>query len=311
MKKRDLVSMADLSAEEAEEVLNTADRLKTELKKGKKHPALSGKVMAMIFEKPSLRTRVTFETGMFQLGGSTIYLAPADIGLGKRESVYDVAKNLERWVDFVMARVYSHQSVVELARHCSIPVINALSDHEHPCQALADFQTIREKMGKLKGVQVVFIGDGFNMVSSLFLLGALTGTHVRLACPKGYEPPKDIMSQALKLAKKSGARLEIEGDPNKAVRDADIVYTDIWVSMGHEEETEKRLKDFKGYQVNAKLMSLAPKGALFMHDMPAKRGLEVTDEVMDGPQSIIFDQAENRLHAQKGLLVWLKEASKK
>jgi ornithine carbamoyltransferase len=254
----------------------------------------------MIFEKPSLRTRVTFDLGMRQLGGLAVSLGPQDIGLGIRESVPDVARNLERWVDCIMARVFEHEKLIELRDNCKIPVINGLSDREHPCQALADLYTIQQKKGTLEGLKLAWIGDGNNVLHSLLLGCATVGMSISAACPKGYEPLPEIVEQAKGLATKS--EIQILSDPAEAVFDAEVVYTDVWTSMGHEEEMIARVRAFRSYQVNSDLMAKAKPDAIFMHCLPAHRGDEVTDEVVDGPQSVVFDQAENRLHVQKAVL---------
>jgi ornithine carbamoyltransferase len=304
LRGRSFVSAADLDAVEGEALLARARELKSELKATGRHerPSLPGRTIAMIFEKPSLRTRVTFETGMTQLGGHAIYLAPADIRLGQRESVPDVAANLGRWVDGVVARTFSHHVIKELAEHAGVPVVNALSDLEHPCQALADYLTVLEHVGRLRGVRLVFVGDGNNVWHSLALLGATLGVHVRLACPPGYEGDPRILRAAQATGSSTGAVVEVVQDPSAAVVDADIVYTDVWASMGQEEQAAQRATIFAPYQVNDELLASAPPGALVMHCLPAHRGEEITSEVLDGPRSIVLDQAENRLHAQKALL---------
>ena len=302
---KDLIEIACLSRPEIDAILDLAGRLKSDVKTQRQWKILDGKSMAMIFEKPSLRTRVSFEVGMTQLGGHAIYLAPADIQLGKRESIADAAHNLERMCDIIMARVFAHETVTELAKHSSVPVINGLSDLEHPCQALADFLTILEKKGKLEGLKLAFIGDGNNMANSLMLLAAKVGTSFAIGCPEGYEPMEKVICQAQAFAKETGAVIEALRDPVKAVEGADAVYTDVWASMGQEEEAEARAKAFADYQVNAKLMKHAKPDAIFMHCLPAHRGSEVTDEVIDSPQSVVFDEAENRLHAQKAVMALL------
>ncbi|HEQ60476.1 MAG TPA: ornithine carbamoyltransferase, partial [Firmicutes bacterium] len=269
---------------------------------GKYAGALSGRTMALLFEKPSLRTRVTFETGVFQMGGYGIYLAPGDIGLGTRESVPDAARNLSRWLDVVVARTFSHQVITDLARFATIPVVNALSDDEHPCQALADLLTLYERWKDLREVRLAYVGDGNNVCNSLLLLCAMVGTSMAVATPAGYDPPERFVEQARQLAARSGAEILITTDPEEAARGSQAVYTDVWASMGREEESEKRRKIFSGYQVNARLMKQAGPQALFLHCLPAHRGEEVTDEVMDSAQSVVFDQAENRLHIQKAIL---------
>lgn len=300
-----LLSMQDLSPNEIEAILDKAEGLKEKLRKGEPHELLRGKTLGMIFEKPSLRTRVTFETGMTQLGGHAIYLAPADIQLGKRESVPDTARNLSRWVDAVMARLFKHDIIVELARHSSVPVINGLTDLHHPCQTLGDLLTIREHKGKFRGLKLAWVGDGNNVCNSLLLGCTLVGMNISAVCPHGYEPDANVMTQAKKNAEKSGAKLELLTDPKKAVAGADVIYTDVWVSMGQEKEAKQRMRAFKGYQVNAQLLKLAKPNAIVMHCLPAHRGQEITDEVIDGPRSVVLDQAENRMHAQKALLVSL------
>ncbi len=300
-----LLSMQDLSSSEINAILDEAAELKEKLQKGKPHELLKGKTLGMIFEKPSLRTRVTFETGMTQLGGHAIYLAPADIQLGERESVPDVARNLSRWVDVVMARLFKHDIIVELARYSSVPVINGLTNLHHPCQTLSDLLTIREHKGKLNGLKIAWIGDGNNVCNSLLLGCTLVGTNISVACPHGYEPPADILKQARDNAKKSGAKVELTTDPKQAVDGADVIYTDVWVSMGQEKEARERMKAFKDYQVNAQLLKGAKPDSIVMHCLPARRGQEITDDVIDGPHSVVWDQAENRMHAQKALLVSL------
>ena len=297
-----LLSMQDLSPNEIEAILDKAEGLKEKLRKGEPHELLRGKTLGMIFEKPSLRTRVTFETGMTQLGGHAIYLAPADIQLGKRESVPDTARNLSRWVDAVMARLFKHDIIVELARHSSVPVINGLTDLHHPCQTLGDLLTIREHKGKFRGLKLAWVGDGNNVCNSLLLGCTLVGMNISAVCPHGYEPDANVMTQAKKNAEKCGAKLELLTDPKKAVAGADVIYTDVWVSMGQEKEAKRRMLAFKGYQVNAQLLKLAKPNVIVMHCLPAHRGQEITDEVIDGPRSVVLDQAENRMHAQKALL---------
>jgi len=300
-----LLSMQDLSPNEIDAILDKAEGLKEKLRKGEPHELLRGKTLGMIFEKPSLRTRVTFETGMTQLGGHAIYLAPADIQLGKRESVPDTARNLSRWVDAVMARLFKHDIIVELARHSSVPVINGLTDLHHPCQTLGDLLTIREHKDKFRGLKLAWVGDGNNVCNSLLLGCTLVGMNISAVCPHGYEPDANVMTQAKKNAEKSGAKLELLTDPKKAVAGADVIYTDVWVSMGQEKEAKRRMRAFEGYQVNAQLLKLAKPNVIVMHCLPAHRGQEITDEVIDGPRSVVLDQAENRMHAQKALLVSL------
>jgi len=305
MGKRDLKSIRDLTPEGVEAVYAHAARLKQALKQGKPHRELEGAVLSMIFEKPSLRTRMTFEIGIYQLGGCGITQVSSEIGVGKRESVYDVAKNLERWVQMICIRTFAQSVVEELARHASIPVINALTDHEHPCQALADLFTLREHLGDLQGRTLAYIGDGNNICHSLLLLCPMLGVNISVACPARYQPDPGVLNRAQASAAVSGAKVAVTDDPAVAVARASAVYTDVWASMGQEAEAAERMKVFMPYQVNAALMAKAPADALIMHDLPAKRGLEITDEVIDSPRSIVFDQAENRLHVQKGIMVYL------
>ncbi len=306
-RKRDLRRSSDLSIEDVESIFTLAATLKASLKAGSPKPILKGKTLAMIFEKPSLRTRATFEIGMFQLGGYAVYLSPQEIGLGKRESVHDIAKNIERWFDLAIARTFLQKSVDELAAHCRIPIINALSDEEHPCQALADYFTLREKVGSLKGRRLTYVGDGNNICHSLIQIGAKLGIHVTVTSPNGFLPSSHAIDAAKPDFARTGGSYMFESDPARAVKNADFVYTDVWASMGQESEAEARKKVFLPFQVNAQLINHAPAGALIMHDLPAHRGEEITDEVLDGLNSIVFDQAENRLHVQKGILAFLSE----
>jgi ornithine carbamoyltransferase len=302
---RHLVTLDDLTRDDVSALFELAADLKAKRRQGVLHPLLSGKTLAMIFEKPSLRTRVTFEAGMTQLGGHAIYLTPADIRLGERETVQDAARNLERWVDGIVARTFSHQMVERLASYSRVPVINGLTDAHHPVQILCDLFTVWEKRRKVAGLRVVFVGDGNNVCHSWLQGAAKMGVHFTLACPKGYEPDPGIFAAALEAAQASGARLTVTHDPVAAVREADVLYTDVWTSMGQEEERARRLKDFQGFQVDARLVRLAASDVLVMHCLPAHRGEEITDEVMEGPHSIVFDEAENRLHMQKAVLVRL------
>jgi ornithine carbamoyltransferase len=300
---RNLVSITDLTPQDLEDIIRLAQSLK-----GSglgRQPLLAGKTLALLFEKPSLRTRVSFHVAMRQLGGDCIYLSPAEVGLGQRESVADVARTLSRYVDCIAARTFSMDTVEGLARHAGVPVINALSDREHPCQTLADLLTIHEKKGGLRGIRIAFIGDGNNVAASLALGAAMAGAHFFIASPPGYELPSDILGRASAFAGESGGSVQQLREPAEAARDADVVYTDVWASMGQEHEAEVRRRAFAGYQVDTGLMALAKPGAIFMHDLPAHRGEEVTDDVIDGPQSVVFDQAENRMHAQKALLALL------
>jgi ornithine carbamoyltransferase len=303
LSRKDLLTLHDLTPAEFVGILDEADRIKS--RPDRYRAALSGKTLAMIFEKPSLRTRVTFEAGMTQLGGHAIFLAPADIQLGARESIPDVARNLERWVDAIMARTFKHDSIVQLARHAKIPVINALSDYSHPCQALADFQTLREALGDLRGVRLAYVGDGNNVCHSLMFAAAKCGASFTAVTPEGYEPLKEVTEMALSDARETGAKIRLVRDPAEGVKGANAVYTDVWASMGQETEAEKRARIFRPYQVNEALMARAEPGARFLHCLPAHRGWEVTDAVADAPTSLIFQEAENRLHAQKAILVLL------
>jgi len=299
--KKDLVSIADLNRNEVEDLMDKARHMKH---KGPT-PVLAGKTLALLFEKPSLRTRVSFEMAMHQLGGYSIYLSPQEVGVGKREGVADVARVLSRYVDVIAARTFSQETLRILARHSSVPVINALSDLEHPCQALSDLVTICEKKGKLPGLTLAFIGDGNNVANSLFLSACLVGMNFHFASPKGYELKKGVLSKGRKFAALSGSRIEITNDPYRAAKGADVIYADVWVSMGQEEEAKKRLRAFSGYQVDDKLLNLAKKDVLFMHPLPAHHGEEISTGLLDDPRSVVFDQAENRLHLQKALLVRL------
>jgi ornithine carbamoyltransferase len=304
LRGRDLLSAADLRPDEVLRIFDLAAELKAEYLERRRHadPPLLGRTLAMLFQKPSLRTRVTFEAGMNQLGGHAVYLTEDTI-MGARETVHDVARNLERFVDAIVARTGPHAVVVELAAQADIPVINGLTLREHPCQALADMFTIRERFGRLEGVVLAFVGDGNNVYHSLALLGAMLGMEVRLAHPAGYAPNQQIVEQARALAAEHGGRLEFTSDPADAVRGAQVVYTDAWTSMGQEAETVERRDAFARYRVDDKLLDIAGPDAVAMHCLPAHRGEEITSEVMDGPRSIIWDQSENRLHAQKALLV--------
>lgn len=295
---RDLVSIADLTSQEMHQVIDLALRMK----KGFKGPSIAGKTLALLFEKPSLRTRLSFEVAMRGLGGDCIYLSPQEVGLGGREPVSDVARVLDRYVQAIAARTFAHATVEELARYASVPVINALSDSEHPCQALADLTTICEKKGRLKGVVLAFVGDGNNVAASLALAAAMAGMRFRIASPPGYGLPPAVVERAQALARANGGEVVCLLRPEEAVAGADVVYTDVWTSMGQEAEGERRRGEFAGYQVSTALIRLAAPDAIVMHDMPAHRGEEITAEVIEGPQSVVFDQAENRLHAQKAVL---------
>jgi ornithine carbamoyltransferase len=280
----------------------TSELLKSQLLRGEEHPLLKGKTLGMIFEKPSTRTRVSFEVGMWQLGGYALYLSAGDLQLGRGETIADTARTLSRYVNGIMARVFAHQTILDLIKYSRVPVINGLSDFTHPCQGLADLFTIYEKKGRLSGLRLAYVGDGNNVAHSLLYGCSKVGMDITLACPKGYEPDPEVVSKAKEEGKGSGCKVKVTYDPKEAVQNADIVYTDVWASMGQEKEHEKRIKVFKPYQVNAKLVKEAKENYIFMHCLPAHRGEEVTDEVADSKNSVIFDQAENRLHTQKALM---------
>ncbi|MCP5007879.1 MAG: ornithine carbamoyltransferase [Planctomycetes bacterium] len=301
---RNLTTIADLSVDDINELFALTAHIKSSHKNRQADNSLSGKTLGMIFEKSSMRTRVSFEVAMTQLGGHAIYLTKQDINLGERESIKDVATILSRYVDCVAIRTHLHETVIELANHSSVPVINALSDYTHPCQALADLYTIKEKKGALNSVKIAFVGDGNNVARSLAFLCAKLDVSFKIASPENYELPAKTLEMAMKGAK-SGTCIGQKRNPVDVIKDADIVYADTWVSMGSESETKTRLKDFKDYQLNSSLMASARPGALVMHCLPAHRGEEITDEVIDGPNSIVYDQAENRLHLQKALLKFL------
>lgn len=305
LKGRHLLTLADYTKEEILQIINDAIKLKGMQKKGVTHHYLKGKSLAMIFEKLSTRTRVSFEVGMNQLGGHALFLGKDDLQMGRGETVEDTAKVLSRFVDGIMIRAYSHDSVVELANNSNVPVINGLTDDYHPCQVLADLMTLFEAKGTLEGKKLAYVGDGNNMTHSLMIGCAKTGVHCSIAAPKGYEPKQSIVEKAQEFAKESGAKIEVTNDPKEAVNGADAVYTDVWTSMGWEEEQEQRLKAFADFQVNNELMAEADPEAVFLHCLPAHRGEEVSAEVIDGPQSLVFDEAENRLHVQKALMVAL------
>jgi ornithine carbamoyltransferase len=301
--QKDFLSVHDLSLYEFSRILDLAGEMKKNPRKSRR--VLEGKILAMIFQKPSLRTRITFEAGMLQLGGEAIYLGPSDIQMGSREGAYDVGKNLERWVDGIMIRTFAHEIAVDLAQSTRIPVINALTDLSHPCQAMADIFTLKEHKGGLAGLKLTFVGDGNNVCHSLMLTAARAGMTMAVATPAGYEPKPEIVAMSREDGRDTGYRLMLTNSPEEAVRDADAVYTDVWASMGQEAEKEQRARLFAGFQINARLMSAAKKDAVFMHCLPAHRGEEVTDEVIDAPNSIVYDQAENRLHVQKVILTLL------
>lgn len=299
---KDFISLHDCSREQIEDMLKLAIKLKSELKSGIAHPLLKGKTLGMIFTKSSTRTRVSFEVGMTQLGGYPLFLSSADIQLGRGESIYDTANVLSRYLDGIMIRTYAHSDVTDLGKYASIPIINGLTDLLHPCQVMADLQTAYEHKGKLEGLKLAYLGDGNNMAHSLMYGCAKVGMDVAVATPPDYMCDAEVTENAKNDAKKSGSKLIITHDPKEAIKDADIVYTDTWVSMGQEAEKEERLKIFTPYQVNKELFAKAKDDAIFMHCLPAYRGLEVTEDVIDGKNSVIFDEAENRLHAQKAVM---------
>ena len=303
MKSKDFLTVYDFSSEDVWRTFELALDMKVN---GEKYlDALKGKTLAMIFEKPSLRTRTSFDVGIQQLGGFSLYLSPNEINLGKRESVYDVAKNMERMVQGVMVRTFSHQIIVDMANHASIPIINGLTDYCHPCQAMADYLTVHEIKGDLKGLKLCYVGDGNNVAHSLMACGAMLGVHVTVSCPYGYEPNLVAYQRATEAAKETGSTAEIGHDPAECVKNADIVYTDTWTSMGQEAKAEENMRIFMPYQVNDDLMAYAKSDAIFMHCMPAHRGQEVTDSVIDAPNSVVYREAENRLHAQKAIMYQL------
>jgi len=296
-----LLSIGDLERADVFRLFALTAELKAKQKARDRVTPLGGRTMALIFEKPSLRTRVTFEVAMVQLGGAAVYLSAQEIGLGRRESVADIARNLSRWVDVVGARVFSHQTLTQMVAHSSVPVINALSDLEHPCQAMADFFTLWERGLDLAGLRLAWIGDGNNVCHSVLLLAALCGSTAVVATPPGFEPAPAILEACRGL----GGRVRLTTDPREAAEGADVLYTDTWISMGQEADRERRLEAFQRYQLNDTLLGFASPRALVMHCLPAHRGEEITDAVLDGPRSVIFDQAENRLHAQKGIIIHL------
>jgi ornithine carbamoyltransferase len=298
------LTLTDFSRDDIEDMLDLAVRLKEERRGGGNAPVLEGKVLAMVFQKPSLRTRVSFDMAMRQLGGDALYLSPSEIGLGQRESIADVSRVLSSYVDAIMARVFDHQHIVELAKYASVPVINGLSDFNHPCQAMADVLTILESFGSLEGVNLTFVGDGNNVAVSLAFASAILGMNFTLAAPEGYDLPAEVVEQARKIAN-GKTKIQLMRDPHEAVQHAQVIYTDTWVSMGQEEETTRRAAVFPPYQVNAGLVAEADPKAIVMHCLPAHRGQEITDDVADGPHSALFRQAENRMHAQKAILVRL------
>lgn len=299
--KRDLVSMLDVE-KDLVGILELAATIKNRTKAGEGYEPLRGKSLAMIFEKSSTRTRVSFEVGMTQLGGHALFLSPNDLQIGRGETIADTARVLSRYVDGIMYRAFSHSNMRELARHATVPVINGLDDKEHPCQILTDLFSIQEKKGGMKGLKLAYVGDGNNVCNSLLLGCAIVGMDMVAGVPKEYEPDSNLLAAAKRIGKETGATIGVVHDPFEAAKDADVVYTDVWVSMGMEKEQEERERIFAPYQVNEELLDAAERDAIVMHCLPAHRGLEITDGVIDGPQSIVFDQAENRLHAQKAIL---------
>ncbi len=300
-----LIGIEGLPSQELKEILSLAQRLKKALKAGGNRPILAGKTLAMLFQKPSLRTRVSFQMAMTQLGGQAMYLAPSEVQLGQRESVADVARVLSRYVDAIMARVFAHADLLELASFASVPVINGLSNYEHPCQAVGDLLTIWEKVGGFREVKLSYLGDGNNVIHSLLLAAAKVGMDVAVATPPGYRPNERIVALARQAAQENGGHISLGTDPREAVAGADVIYTDVWISMGQEAQKEERWAVFPPYQVNAELLAHAKATAIVLHCLPAHRGEEITADVLEGPQSVVFDQAENRLHGQKGILAYL------
>jgi ornithine carbamoyltransferase len=300
--KKDLLAITDLSPQDIEKILKRSAALKKLLKQGKPHKTLKGKSLGMIFEKSSTRTRVSFEVGMFQLGGQALFLSPSDLQIGRGEPIADTARTLSRYLDGIMIRTFAQDTIEELARFSSVPVINGLTDLHHPCQALADLFTIQEKKKKLKGLSLAYVGDGNNVANSLIQACVRVGIHFTFASPRGYEIDPSILSKVKAEGKRTRTRVTITNDPFHAAKNADVIYTDVWASMGQEAEYAKRMKAFRGYQVDEHLMKTAHKGAIVMHCLPAHRNEEIAAEVIDGPRSVVFDQAENRLHVQKALL---------
>ncbi|CAH0117987.1 MULTISPECIES: ornithine carbamoyltransferase [unclassified Paenibacillus] len=305
LKGRDFLALGDYSPEEIQYLIDLAIDLKRKQKNGEIYHPLKGKSLGMIFEKSSTRTRVSFEVGMYQLGGQALFLSKNDLQLGRGETIWDTAQTMSRYLDGIMIRTFAHRNVIDLARAATIPVINGLTDLNHPCQALADYQTIYEHKGKLRGLKLAYIGDGNNMAHSLIMGGLKLGVNVAVATPEGYDPDAGIVAQAKEIGAKTGANLLLTRDPREAIESADVVYTDVWASMGFEAEQKEREAAFAGYQVNEELTQYAKEDYVFMHCLPAHRGEEVSEGVIDGPHSIIFDEAENRLHAQKAVMAAL------
>ncbi|WNR44710.1 ornithine carbamoyltransferase [Paenibacillus roseipurpureus] len=302
LKGKDFLALIDYTSEEIEYLIHYGIELKRKQKAREPHPILAGKTLGMIFEKSSTRTRVSFEVGMYQLGGQALFLSKNDLQLGRGETVWDTAQTLSRYLDGIMIRTYEHRKVIDLARGATVPVINGLTDHAHPCQVMADYQTVLEKKGRLRGIKVAYIGDGNNMVHSLMMGASKLGMDFAIASPEGYDADKEVIRQSKENAAETGASLLVTRDPREAVENADIIYTDVWASMGQEAEQQQREIAFKNYQVNEALTKYAKPDYLFMHCLPAHRGEEVSEGVIDGKHSIIFDQAENRLHAQKAIM---------
>ena len=302
MKGRSLASLYDLTRDEIGEILKASELVKLQLLKGQEHAVLEGKTLAMIFEKPSTRTRVSFEVGMWQLGGYALYLSSSDLQLGRGETIGDTAQVLSRYVDGIMARVFAHQTILDLISYSKVPVINGLSDFSHPCQGLADLFTIYEKKSRLSGLKLAYVGDGNNVAHSLIYGCSKVGLNITLGCPKGYEPDSQVVIRGKEQAKKNGCEVRVTNDPREAAKSADIIYTDVWASMGKEKEQEERSKIFRPYQVNSELVKLAKEDYIFTHCLPAHRGEEVANEVADSKHSVIFGQAENRMHTQKALM---------
>jgi ornithine carbamoyltransferase len=302
LKGRDFLALVDYTPDEVQYLINLAIDLKKKHKAGEVYQPLKGKTIGLIFEKSSTRTRVSFEVGMFQLGGHALFLSRNDLQLGRGETVWDTGQTMSRYLDGIMIRTFAHRNVIELARGATIPVINGLTDLSHPCQAMADYQTILEKKGRLKGLKVAYIGDGNNVVHSLLMGAAKLGVNISVATPKGYEPDSEVIELSQENAEETGSKIVICNDPKEAVTDADVIYTDVWASMGFEAEQEQRIQAFRDFQVNEELVQWAKPDYLFMHCLPAHRGEEVTQEIIDSDHSVIFDQAENRLHAQKAIM---------
>lgn len=301
-KGRDFISLHDFNQDELSFILDVAKDLKAEQRAGRPHPILQGKTLGMVFTKSSTRTRVSFEVGMYQLGGHALFLSGRDIQLGRGEPISDTARVLSRMVDGIMIRTFSHQEVLELAEFSTIPIINGLTDLLHPCQVLADLMTIQEHKGRLEGLKLAYVGDGNNMAHSLMFGGAKMGLHVVIASPQGYKPDPLIIAKAQADAKDNGGLVEVVDDPSEAVKGADVLYTDVWASMGQEAEAKERIEAFKGYQINSDSLKRANQSAIVLHCLPAHRGEEITEDVIEGAQSVVFDEAENRLHAQKAIM---------